>query len=117
MNQILYNLSRRGVEFDLLPWCESKKLAVMAYSPVEQGRILRDRTLARVAERHEATPAQAALAWVLRKPGILAIPKAGTVAHVKENAASCNLKLTADDYAELDAAFPAPTRKRPLEML
>ena len=117
VNQVLYNLSRRGIEFDLLPWCGKKSLAVMAYSPVEQGRILRDKTIAHVAKRHDATPAQVALAWVLRIPGILAIPKAGTVAHVEENAACMNLKLTAEDYAELDAAFPAPTRKRSLEML
>lgn len=117
VNQILYNVSRRGVEFDLLPWCERKNLTVMAYSPVEQGRILRDKTIARIAERHGATPAQVALAWVLRKPGVLTIPKAGTEAHVRENAACLNLQLTPDDYAGLDAAFPAPTRKRALEML
>lgn len=117
VNQVLYNLSRRGVEYDLLPWCADRNLTVMAYSPVEQGRILANAALASVAKRHGVTPAQAALAWVLRKPGILAIPKAGTVAHVMENAAAFDLELTPDDYAELDAAFPAPTRKRPLEML
>ncbi|MCC8193506.1 MAG: aldo/keto reductase [Deltaproteobacteria bacterium] len=116
VNQVLYNLSRRGVEYDLLPWCRENALPVMAYSPVEQGRILKDRTLGAVAKRHGATPAQVALAWVLRDPGVIAIPKAGTVAHVKENAAA-GLVLTPDDLAELDGAFHPPARKMPLEML
>lgn len=116
-NQILYNLSRRGIEYDLLPWSEQHKMPVMAYSPVEQGRILPHRVLAETAERHGATPAQAALAWVLRKPGILAIPKAGTEAHVRENAKALSLTLTTEDLAALDSAFPAPKRKTPLEML
>ena len=117
VNQILYNLSRRGVEYDLLPWCTKHAVPVMAYSPIEQSRILGDRTLASVAKRHNATPAQAALAWVLRNPGIIAIPKAGNPAHVRENAASLSLSLTAEDLAEFDAAFRPPTRKMPLEML
>ena len=117
MNQILYNLSRRGVEFDLLPWCEQRKVRVMAYSPVEQGRILSNKALAQVAKRHDATPAQIALAWVLRRPGVIAIPKAGTEAHVRENAGCLSIELTAQDHTELDAAFPPPTRKKHLEML
>ena len=117
VNQILYNLSRRGVEYDLLPWSRERSLPVMAYSPIEQSRILRDRTLAAVAKAHNATPAQVALAWVLRNPGIIAIPKAGQVAHVKENAACLDVNLTADDLATLDAAFRPPTRKMSLEML
>ncbi|MDL2209414.1 aldo/keto reductase [Desulfovibrio sp. OttesenSCG-928-O18] len=117
VNQILYNLTRRGVEFDLLPWCAKRKVPVMAYSPIEQGRLLKSASLARVAERHDATPAQVALAWVLRRPGILAIPKAGTEAHVRENHACLDLALTPEDLAELDVAFPAPSRKTPLEML
>jgi len=116
-NQILYNLSRRGVEYDLLPWSRERSLPVMAYSPIEQSRILKDRTLTTVATAHNATPAQVALAWVLRTPGVIAIPKAGQVAHVRENAASINLALTPDDLAALDAAFRAPTRKMSLEML
>ena len=117
VNQILYNLSRRGVEYDLLPWSKERSLPVMAYSPIEQARILKDRTLATVAKAHNATSAQVALAWVLRNPGIIAIPKAGLVAHVRENAASIDLALTPDDLVALDAAFRAPTRKMSLEML
>ena len=116
-NQVLYNLSRRGVEYDLLPWSEQHKIPIMAYSPVEQGRILNHRTLVETAKCHNATPAQAALAWVLRKPGILAIPKAGTELHVRENAKALSLTLTPDDLAALDTTFPAPKRKTPLEML
>lgn len=116
-NQILYNLSRRGVEYDLLPWCAKRSMPVMAYSPIEQSRILNDRTLLAVAKRHNATPAQAALAWVLRDPAIIAIPKAGNPAHVRENAAAIDLALTPQDLAEFDAAFRAPTRKMHLEML
>jgi len=117
VNQILYNLSRRGVEYDLLPWCAEHSIPVMAYSPIEQSRILKDRTLAAVAKRHNATPAQAALAWVLRNPNIIAIPKAGKTAHVEENAGSLAVNLTPEDLAEFDAAFRPPTRKMHLEML
>lgn len=117
VNQILYNLSRRGVEYDLLPWCAEHSIPVMAYSPIEQSRILKDRTLAAVAKRHNATPAQAALAWVLRNPNIIAIPKAGKTAHVEENAESLAVSLTPEDLAEFDAAFRPPTRKMHLEML
>lgn len=116
-NEILYNLSRRGVEYDLLPWSEQRGMPVIAYSPVEQGRILNDWALADVAARHGATPAQIALAWVMRKPGILAIPKAGSEAHVRENADALTIRLTSEDLAELDKAFPPPSHKMPLEML
>lgn len=116
-NQILYNLSRRGVEYDLLPWCEERSVPIMAYSPIEQNRILKDRALAAVAKRHNATPAQAALAWVLRRPGVIAIPKAGNPAHTRENAASADLVLTPEDLDEFDAAHRPPTRKVHLEML
>lgn len=117
VNQILYNLSRRGVEYDLIPWCADRKIPVMAYSPIEQSRILRDRTLLSVAKRHNATAAQVALAWVLRTPNIIAIPKAGKVAHVKENSACLEIRFTPEDLAELDAAFRPPSRKMHLEML
>ncbi|SER73645.1 aldo/keto reductase [Lentzea albida] len=116
-NQILYNLSRRGPEHDLLPWQVSAGIPVMAYSPVEQGRLLGSPALAAVAARHDATPAQAALAWVLRRPQVCAIPKAGTVEHVRENAQAVELALTAEDLAELDRAFPPPQGPSPLEML
>jgi diketogulonate reductase-like aldo/keto reductase len=116
-NQVLYNLTRRGIEFDLLPWCRQRRMPVMAYSPVEQGRLLGHKALQEVAQRLGATPAQVALAWVLRQPGVVAIPKAGTVAHVRENHDALDLALDAQTLAELDRAFPAPTKARPLEML
>jgi len=116
-NQVLYNLTRRGIEYDLLPWCRQRRIPIMAYSPIEQGRMLRHPVLQRVAARHGATPAQGALAWLLRQGDILVIPKAARPEHVRENRAALALQLTAEDLAELDRAFPAPTRKVPLEML
>lgn len=116
-NQILYNLSRRGPEHDLLPWQASAGMPIMAYSPVEQGRLLGSPVLASVAARHDATPAQVALAWVLRLPQVIAIPKAGSAAHVRENAAALSLRLSSEDLAELDRAFPPPDGPGPLEML
>ncbi len=116
-NQVLYNLSRRGIEFDLLPWCRRRGVPVMAYSPVEQGRLLRHPALGAVAGRHGATPAQVALAWVLRQDGVIAIPKAGTAAHVRENRAALDLRLDAGDMAALDRAFPPPRGPQPLAML
>jgi diketogulonate reductase-like aldo/keto reductase len=116
-NQVLYNLSRRGIEFGLLPWCLEQGISVMAYSPVEQGRILGHQVLKQVAQRLGATPAQVALAWTLRQEGVVSIPKAGTVAHVRENRTALDLKLDVDALKALDAAFPPPTKARPLEML
>lgn len=116
-NQVLYNLSRRGPEFDLLPWCRARGVPVMAYSPVEQGRLLRRPGLADVASRRDATPAQVALAWVLRGDGVCAIPRTADVEHVRENAAALELRLTKEDLADLEAAFPPPGRKVPLEVL
>ncbi|HWQ38444.1 MAG TPA: aldo/keto reductase [Burkholderiales bacterium] len=117
VDQVLYNLTRRGIEYDLLPWCRRRRIPIMAYSPIEQGRVLDNRTLRRVAERHGATPAQVALAWVLREAGVVAIPKAGTLDHLRENRGALDVRLTRQDFAELDAAFPPPSRRRPLEML
>ena len=116
-NQVLYNLRRRGIEHDVLPWCQQYGIPVMAYSPVEQGRLLDHRALADIAKAHGATPAQVALAWVMRAEGLIAIPKAGTIPHVKENRAALDLRLTKDDFAALDRAFPPPKGPRPLEML
>ena len=116
-NQVLYNLARRGVEADLIPWCRARGIPIMAYSPVDRGRILRDRTLARVAARHGAEPAQVALAWLLRHEEMMVIPKATNAAHVRENRAALDLSLSPADLAELDGAFPAPRGARPLEML
>lgn len=116
-NQVLYNLTRRGVEFDLLPWSRRHGIPLMAYSPVEQGRLAGHAALARIAERHGASAAQIALAWLLHPRDIVVIPKAVAPAHVRENRAAMDLVLTPDDLAELDAAFPPPKRARPLEML
>jgi len=117
VNQVLYNLSRRGIEFDLRPFCAEQNIALMAYSPIEQGRILKDAALAAVAKRHGATPAQVALAWTLRRPGVISIPKASTTQHVQENRACLDVILDATDLAGLDKAFAPPKKRRPLEML
>ncbi|SDS55621.1 aldo/keto reductase [Actinopolymorpha singaporensis] len=116
-DQVLYNLTRRGVEYDLLPWAQAVGLPVMAYSPVEQGRLLADGHLAALAAGLGATPAQLALAWVLRHPHVVAIPRAGTPGHVEENRAAVDLRLTPDVLAALDELFPPPTQKVPLEVL
>lgn len=116
-DQVLYNLDRRGIEFDLLPWCQRSGVPVMAYSPIEQGQLLHDPRLMAVAARHSGvTPAQVALAWVLRHDGICAIPRAGKPAHVRENRAALDIRLTSQDLADLDRAFPPPTHKQPLAM-
>ncbi len=116
-NQVLYNLSRRGIEWDLLPWCRQQTMPVMAYSPLEQGRLLTNQVLKDVASRHSATAAQVALAWLLSQAGIIAIPKAGTSQHVREIRSSVAVKLTDVDRAELNRAFPPPRKRTPLEML
>ena len=116
-NQVLYNLRRRGIELGLLPWCRERGIPIMAYSPIEQGRLLRDRALTGVAIRHRATPAQIALAWVLRHTDMMVIPKATTLEHVRENRAALDIALTEQDLAELNRAFPPPKGRRPLELL
>ncbi|MFI6102247.1 aldo/keto reductase [Lentzea sp. NPDC051213] len=116
-DQILYNLSRRGPEHDLMPWLASQGIPIMAYSPVEQGRLLDDPLLAEIGRRHDATAAQVALAWVLRLPYVNAIPKAGSVEHVRENAAALSLRLSEQDLADLDRAYPPPAGPEPLAML
>ncbi|WP_029004546.1 aldo/keto reductase [Azorhizobium doebereinerae] len=117
VNQILYNPSRRGPEFDLMPFQARHKIPFMAYSPVEQGRLPRGGALGRVAARHGVDIFQVALAWALRRPDVIAIPKAATVAHVTANAAARDLVLDAEDLAAIDADFPPPRRKVALEML
>lgn len=116
-NQVLYNLSRRGIEWDLLPWCEARQIPLMAYSPIEQARLLRQPGLRNLAAKHGVTPAQMALAWLLRQDGLIAIPKASSRQHLEENFAA--LKLSLDDavLAELDHLFPPPRHATPLEML
>ncbi len=116
-NQVLYNLSRRGVEYDLLPWCQERRIPIMAYSPIEQGRILHHPELIRVAKAYQATPAQVALAFLLERDGVIVIPKTSNAARAAENRDAVSLDITDEDWAALDAAFPPPTRKRPLEML
>lgn len=116
-NQILYNLSRRGVEYDLLPWCQERGLAIMAYSPIEQGRLLKHPELIHVAKANQATPAQVALAFLLERDNVLPIPKTTATTRIEENRGSVDLELTEDDLARLDAAFPPPQRKQPMEML
>ncbi len=116
-DQVLYNLRRRGIELDLLPRCRTRGIPVMAYSPVDQGRLLDHPALARVAARRGATAGQVALAWLLRQEGLIVIPKAMRLEHVRENRAAADLLLEPEDLADLDAAFPRPTQRRPLEML
>ena len=113
-DQVLYNLERRGIEFDLLPWCQRSGVPVMAYSPIEQGRVLRHVTLKTIAARLGATPAQVALAWVLRQDGVCAIPQSGKPEHVRENRGALDVRLTPQDLADLDETFPPPDRKQPL---
>jgi diketogulonate reductase-like aldo/keto reductase len=115
-NQVLYNLSRRGIEWDLMPWARERAIPLMAYSPLEQGR-LRDKRLDSVADKHGVTAMQVALAWVLRDPSIIAIPKASNPLHVQANNAALELVLDKDDLALLDRSFPAPSQKQALEIL
>lgn len=116
-NQLLYNLARRGIEYNLLPWLQRRKIPVMAYSPIEQGRLLSQRKLLQFATRHAMTPAQVALAWLLAQDGVVAIPKTGSRTRLRENVAALQTTLDASSMAELDRLFPPPTTPVPLEML
>ncbi|MBD3753793.1 MAG: aldo/keto reductase, partial [Micrococcales bacterium] len=116
-DQILYNLTRRGPEYDLVPWLAQHRMPVMAYSPVEQGRLVAHRGLTRMAAERDATPAQLALAWLLARDGILPIPKAGSVAHVRDNRAALDLILSEAELRRLDDLFPQPRGPEPLAML
>ena len=116
-NQVLYNLDRRGIERRLIPWCASRNIAILAYSPLEQGRLRPHEVLRRVGARHAATPAQIALAWTLRHDNVVAIPKAARLAHVRDNAKAADIVLTEEDRADIDRAFPPPHRDVPLETL
>ncbi len=117
VNQVLYNFSRRGVEFDLLPWCQEHGILIMAYSPIEQGRILQHPELIHVAKAYQATPAQVALAFLLERDGVIPIPKTSNLRRLQENRDSVDLDISDEDWARLDAAFPPPSRKVPLAML
>lgn len=121
-NQVLYNLQRRSIEWDLLPYCRERDIGIMAYSPLEssraeQARMLANRTLQAVARRHDASAAQIALAWLLRAPGVVPIPKAVSEIHVRANAAAMGIKLDVEDLAALDTAFAPPRRAMPLDVL
>jgi len=110
-DQVLYNLSHRGPEWDLLPWCRERGVAVMAYTPLGQGGMLRHQTLAEIARRRRATSAQIALAWLLRQAGTIVIPKAAHPEHVRENRGALDIALTEDDLEALDRTFPPPKDK------
>jgi diketogulonate reductase-like aldo/keto reductase len=127
-NQVLYNLENRGIEFDLLPWSQKNQIPIMAYSPVGHGRgLLNHARLKKIAKRHNATPGQIALAWVLHQPvpppdefavaNVIAIPKATNQTHVRDNAQSAEIQLTQQDLAELDNKFPPPQSKQRLPTL
>jgi diketogulonate reductase-like aldo/keto reductase len=120
-NQVLYNPAHRGIEWDLLTWCRTRRIPIMAYSPLgsdaaEQKRMLGHSGVKKVAARHNVTPAQIALAWLLRHPDLIVIPKASKPEHVRDNRAALDIELTDQDFKELDQAFPPPDRKIPLEM-
>lgn len=115
-NQVWYSLGQRGVEFDLLPWQRRRGMPLMAYCPIDQGALARHAKLAPLAERHRATPAQLALAWVLQQPGVIAIPKSASPEHLRLNLDAARLALDADDLAALDHRFPPPRSRRPLAM-
>jgi diketogulonate reductase-like aldo/keto reductase len=116
-NQVLYNLARRGIEFDLLPWCRGHGVDLMAYSPLDEGPLAHHPALVREAARIGASAAQVAVAWLLRQEGACVIPKAATPTHARENAAAARLTLDAQALEALDRAFPPPREKRPLEMI
>lgn len=117
VNQLLYNLSRRGIEFDLLPSLRARNVPVMAYSPIEQARLLRNAGLQRFAQAHGMTPAQAALAWLLASDDIIAIPKTGQRDRLRENFTALDIVLSPEQLAELDKLFPPPRHAQPLAML
>jgi diketogulonate reductase-like aldo/keto reductase len=116
-NQVLYNVSRRGPEFDLIPWMHDHLMPLMAYSPIEQGRLPDSGALKRIGQKHGASPFQIALAWLLHQPDVIAIPKASSVDHVRDNHRALEIKLENEDLEAIDSEFPPPRRKRPLEMI
>ncbi len=116
-NQVLYNLMRRGIEWNLLPWCRQRSIPIMAYSPIEQGRLLNNQTLKTIAQKREVTTAQVAIAWLLHQENVIVIPKSSRIEHIEQNRAALELKLTAEELAALDGDFPPPTKPILLEML
>jgi diketogulonate reductase-like aldo/keto reductase len=117
-NQVLYNPEERGIEYDLLPWMQTARMPLMAYCPIGQaGNLLMNPAILEVAERHDATPAQISLAWVLRQDGVIAIPKAVNPHHLELNAAAVNIELSIEDELLIDSSWPAPLRKSRLSMV
>jgi len=116
-DQVLYNLARRGPEFDLIPWCRDRRMPLMLYSPVDHGRLLEHRAIRDLAAEKGVTPAQLAIAWVLRLPDVFAVAKASTRAHVVENRAALEISFSEAELAALDRTFPPPSRKVPLDVL
>jgi diketogulonate reductase-like aldo/keto reductase len=116
-NQVLYNVTRRGIEFELLPVARGRGINVMAYTPIEPSRTHGHAVLRQIAARHRVTPVQIALAWTVRQDGVIAIPRTSSPGHARENAAAAGIELTASDLAEIDRAFPPPKKKRSLEMI
>ncbi|MBB4185580.1 aldo/keto reductase [Sinorhizobium terangae] len=116
-NQVLYNLARRGIEYDLLPWCRDRGVPVMAYSPLDEGRLLHNTDLIHIAKAHQATPAQVALAFLKSRPGVISIPKTGSAERAHENRDAMDIHFTAENVAELDRLFPPPRRKMRLEVI
>jgi diketogulonate reductase-like aldo/keto reductase len=115
-NQVYYSASTRGIEFDLLPWQRTHRVITMAYSPIDEGALARDPLFVELGRRHGVAAASVALAWVLRQPDVIAIPKAASIAHLRENAAALDLTLSAEDLTAIDARFAPPRRRRPLAM-
>lgn len=116
-NQVLYNLMRRGIEWDLLPWCQKKGIPVMAYSPVEQGRLLRNLKLQALAQERGVSAAQLAIAWLLHQQNVVVIPKSSRIEHVEQNRAALQIQLSVEELDRLDEVFPPPTKPVRLEML
>ena len=116
-NQVLYNLSTRGIEFDLMPWMQELTMPLMAYSPLDEGRLIRHPGLGKMAGRMGVTPAQLALAFLLGKDGVIAIPKSSSPERVKENRAAAEIELSGEQVAELDRMFPPPRTRQPLQMI
>jgi diketogulonate reductase-like aldo/keto reductase len=116
-DQVLYNLFHRGIELELLPWCRDRGMPVMAYSPIHRGILVENDVVVEIAEKHDATPSQVALAWVLRLDGVCAIPKASIHEHVRENRGALELQLDREDLRLLDDEFPPPSEPQPLEMI
>jgi diketogulonate reductase-like aldo/keto reductase len=116
-NQVLYNVTRRGPEFDLIPWMAAHRMSLMAYSPIEQGRLPKSGALQMIGDKHRASAFQIALAWLLQQPGVIAIPKASRPDHVRDNHRALQIKLSPEELKAIDAQFLPPGRKRPLEMI